>query len=260
MGGATVSFKSANPLFGRRQSRTTDAITGAYTLAGVFDDNGGSVAIPVGPFTLSATHPKKATAIADGTFAVGSTIAIRDVMFANDSATVTVMFARGAVAPNSRVDIRQAGSGGFRTAGSTSVAGQLTIANLPVGAFTVRAFHPDNSSFWAEATGEILPGCGAVVRRGLTKVATYRDEDSVIHEMSAVCPHLGGIVAWNSSEHTWDCPCHGSRFDRFGSVVCGPAVGDLAQLNTDDLEENPVDAPVETVSPSSLTAADIARA
>jgi len=77
---------------------------------------------------------------------------------------------------------------------------------------------------------EIAPGSGAVVRRGLTKLAVYRDEQGALHERSAVCPHLGCIVDWNHSEKTWDCPCHGSRFDREGRVINGPANGDLAEL------------------------------
>ncbi|HYN06910.1 MAG TPA: FAD-dependent oxidoreductase [Vicinamibacterales bacterium] len=64
---------------------------------------------------------------------------------------------------------------------------------------------------------------GAILRRGVSKVAVYRDEHGKLHEYSAVCPHLGCIVQWNDSEKTWDCPCHGSRFDKHGSVINGPA-------------------------------------
>jgi Rieske Fe-S protein len=77
---------------------------------------------------------------------------------------------------------------------------------------------------------EIQPGSGAVVRRGLGKVAIYRDDEGLLHARSAVCPHLGGIVEWNDAEKTWDCPCHGSRFDRFGRVVNGPSNRDLAAV------------------------------
>jgi glycine/D-amino acid oxidase-like deaminating enzyme len=75
---------------------------------------------------------------------------------------------------------------------------------------------------------EIPPDSGAVLRAGLTKVAVYRDPGGALHRRSAVCPHLGCIVAWNSAERTWDCPCHGSRFDRFGAVINGPANRALA--------------------------------
>lgn len=71
---------------------------------------------------------------------------------------------------------------------------------------------------------------GAVIRDGLHKVAAYRDNHGVLHQCSAVCPHLACIVTWNSDQKTWDCPCHGSRFDRFGKVINGPATSDLTQL------------------------------
>jgi glycine/D-amino acid oxidase-like deaminating enzyme/nitrite reductase/ring-hydroxylating ferredoxin subunit len=74
---------------------------------------------------------------------------------------------------------------------------------------------------------EIQPGEGAVIRRGSKKIAVYRDEHGVIHERSAVCPHLFCIVDWNSTEKSWDCPCHGSRFDPLGKVINGPAISPL---------------------------------
>lgn len=74
----------------------------------------------------------------------------------------------------------------------------------------------------------IASGTGAVVRRGLKKIAIYRDPEGKLHEFSAACPHLGGVLAWNHSEKSWDCPCHGSRFDATGKVVNGPAISDLS--------------------------------
>lgn len=79
-----------------------------------------------------------------------------------------------------------------------------------------------------ESAEAVAPGAGAVVRRGLRKVAVYRDEEGRLHERSAVCTHLGCIVRWNDVERTWDCPCHGSRYDRFGAVITGPAPQDLS--------------------------------
>jgi glycine/D-amino acid oxidase-like deaminating enzyme/nitrite reductase/ring-hydroxylating ferredoxin subunit len=86
----------------------------------------------------------------------------------------------------------------------------------------------------APSPEQIPPGSGAVIRRGLQKIAVYRDAAGALHERSAVCPHLGCIVEWNQTERTWDCPCHGSRFDCYGRVLNGPATRDLAPADDDD--------------------------
>lgn len=78
---------------------------------------------------------------------------------------------------------------------------------------------------------ELPPGQGAVMRHGLTKVAVYRDEKGAIHKLSAICPHLGCVVAWNACEKTWDCPCHGSKYSAEGRVYQGPANTDLAETS-----------------------------
>ncbi len=74
---------------------------------------------------------------------------------------------------------------------------------------------------------QIGRGEGAILRRGLAKVAVYRDDNGALHERSAICTHLGCVVQWNSTERTWDCPCHGSRFQTDGHVVNGPAIQSL---------------------------------
>ncbi|HEX8427351.1 FAD-dependent oxidoreductase [Hymenobacter sp.] len=77
---------------------------------------------------------------------------------------------------------------------------------------------------------DVAPGTGAVIGRGPLKVAVYRDPKGQVHECSAVCPHLHCIVHWNSLETSWDCPCHGSRFDAYGRLLDGPANEDLAKI------------------------------
>ena len=74
---------------------------------------------------------------------------------------------------------------------------------------------------------EIKPGMGAVIRRGSSKFAVSRDDKGSLRVRSAVCSHLGCTVSWNSTEHTWDCPCHGSRFTPDGKLLNGPALGPL---------------------------------
>ncbi|HVG39357.1 MAG TPA: FAD-dependent oxidoreductase, partial [Pyrinomonadaceae bacterium] len=80
------------------------------------------------------------------------------------------------------------------------------------------------------STDEIRAGEGAVVRKGVKKIAAYRDASGVLHERSAICTHLGCVVAWNKLEKSWDCPCHGSRFNTDGKVLTGPAISELAAI------------------------------
>lgn len=84
-----------------------------------------------------------------------------------------------------------------------------------------------------ESVDEIKPGAGAILSRGLSKVAAYRDPEGEVHELSAVCRHLGCIVKWNTLENTWDCPCHGSRYDALGKVIQGPANSDLVEAESE---------------------------
>jgi len=74
-----------------------------------------------------------------------------------------------------------------------------------------------------DAVEAIAPGSGALMRRGLHKIAVYRDPEGRLSARSALCPHLGCAVNWNPTEHSWDCPCHGSRFGTDGRVINGPA-------------------------------------
>jgi glycine/D-amino acid oxidase-like deaminating enzyme/nitrite reductase/ring-hydroxylating ferredoxin subunit len=85
-----------------------------------------------------------------------------------------------------------------------------------------RVKHPQEGAFEG-----LEPGQTAVKGVAPKQVAGYRDEEGRLHTVSATCTHLGCIVAWNEAEKSWDCPCHGSRFDPDGRVLHGPAVRDL---------------------------------
>jgi Rieske Fe-S protein len=76
----------------------------------------------------------------------------------------------------------------------------------------------------------IRPGSGAIIRRGLKNVAFFSDEIGALKFFSAVCPNLGCVVSWNDAARSWDCPCHGSRFDCKGQVIVGPANQDLRAI------------------------------
>lgn len=78
--------------------------------------------------------------------------------------------------------------------------------------------------------GQLEAGQGAVVNMKGKKVAVYKDESQNLHTFSAVCPHLGCVVQWNGDEHSFDCPCHGSRFTCDGVVVNGPAMNGLEKI------------------------------
>jgi Rieske Fe-S protein len=80
---------------------------------------------------------------------------------------------------------------------------------------------------------DVKNGQGAIVRKGLTKVAAYRDEKGQLHTRSAACTHLGCHLHWNSFERCWDCPCHGSHFGIDGEILNGPAIAPLAEVKID---------------------------
>ena len=78
-----------------------------------------------------------------------------------------------------------------------------------------------------ESAKNLEKGQGGILAVGMKKVAVYKDLSGTLHAFSAVCPHLGCVVHWNTTEKSFDCPCHGSRFSCEGKVINGPAVTDL---------------------------------
>ncbi len=76
----------------------------------------------------------------------------------------------------------------------------------------------------------IEPGHGGVVEYKGEKLGVFRDEQNEFHTVSTRCRHMGCQLAWNPEERSWDCPCHGSRFDMKGDVISGPAVKSLERV------------------------------
>lgn len=91
-----------------------------------------------------------------------------------------------------------------------------------------KMFALDRLSAGLGTTVDDLPrGAGRVIRRGTQAIAAYRANDGSLHECSALCTHMHCVVHWNSLENSWDCPCHGSRYEPTGEVIMGPAIAPL---------------------------------
>jgi Rieske Fe-S protein len=120
-------------------------------------------------------------------------------------------------------------------AGKTFSPGRLNLRSstrelISHNAETGRRFFVDRLKKRGDGKG-LGPGEGRVISEGPSQVAVSRDEQGVERRVSARCTHLGCIVSWNGGEKSWDCPCHGSRFDLDGSVLQGPAVRPLKKVD-----------------------------
>jgi nitrite reductase/ring-hydroxylating ferredoxin subunit len=83
---------------------------------------------------------------------------------------------------------------------------------------------------------DIEPGQGVIVREGTSYVAKSRDQGGRLAAVNATCTHLGCLVAWNNVSQSWDCPCHGSRYDRYGHVLHGPATKPLDRVADEGID------------------------
>ena len=95
------------------------------------------------------------------------------------------------------------------------------------GMETARNFVLERMKIPDEAAAHLKKGQGGVIEYERKKAGAYRDEKGSVHVVSLTCPHLGCILKWNPEELSWDCPCHGSRFDYKGNLIDNPAKEDL---------------------------------
>ncbi|MGV3602684.1 MAG: FAD-dependent oxidoreductase [Dyadobacter fermentans] len=82
-----------------------------------------------------------------------------------------------------------------------------------------------------ESLGEIAAGTGKIIEYEGQKLAVHKKDDGELTVLDPVCTHAGCIVQWNNSEKSWDCPCHGARFNCHGEVLTGPARKPLEQVD-----------------------------
>lgn len=91
--------------------------------------------------------------------------------------------------------------------------GGVAVRNLTRAVFVRPGLHLD----------QLTPGHGAVVSWQGKKVGAYKEENGDVHLVDPRCPHMGCQLTWNPEEKSWDCPCHGSRFDYDGNLIDNPA-------------------------------------
>jgi glycine/D-amino acid oxidase-like deaminating enzyme/nitrite reductase/ring-hydroxylating ferredoxin subunit len=87
-----------------------------------------------------------------------------------------------------------------------------------------------STALYHQEVASIPGGEGSVIKIDGRKLAVYKDMAGNVHTLDPTCMHMGCTVRWNNAERTWDCPCHGSRYDPMGHVIEGPTVKDLAQI------------------------------
>ena len=92
--------------------------------------------------------------------------------------------------------------------------------------FIADRFGEDN----VESLNQIEPNCGKIIKYEDKKIAVYKDSNGQIHALNPTCTHVCCIVNWNNEEKSWDCPCHGGRFDKDGKVLCGPPLKGLEKI------------------------------
>ena len=92
---------------------------------------------------------------------------------------------------------------------------------------TAKNFIAQKISIPSSTIEHIKNGHGGIVEYNGEKVGVYKNNEGKEFIVSTKCSHLGCQLHWNADELTWDCPCHGSRFDYEGRLIGGPATKDL---------------------------------
>ena len=116
------------------------------------------------------------------------------------------------------------------TAAGLSIASEISLGSSPWGRlYDPTRPSPDDfnqsgdSQSYVASVEQIAAGQGGVIAKGEEKIAVWRDKAGACHAFDASCTHKGCTVTWNNADGTWDCPCHGSVFEKNGTVMHGPA-------------------------------------
>ncbi|MGN1347249.1 MAG: FAD-dependent oxidoreductase [Eubacteriales bacterium] len=104
----------------------------------------------------------------------------------------------------------------FLRGGTSRFTEHVTVAVS--GAVRTLSAPPDRCA------SEVKCGCAEIINYRGRRAGAYRDDAGVLHVVDLRCPHLGCSLEWNPESRTWDCPCHGSRFDHTGRCVSNPSL------------------------------------
>lgn len=106
---------------------------------------------------------------------------------------------------------------------------QRTIQELQETSSENEDYHTIKSLHLPEKIADLMPEEATVIENDEEQIGVYKDENKTLHYLDLACTHLGCSVKWNNGDKTWDCPCHGSRFNAVGELIEGPALVNLKQ-------------------------------
>lgn len=122
---------------------------------------------------------------------------------------------------------------------------RFSAENIPFiakeGALSIKGLSKQVFHSPLKTVEDIKPGHGGVVMIGDRRAGVYKDEEGQIYAVDIRCRHLGCHLEWNPDEFSWDCPCHGSRFDYNGNLLNGPAQKNLERIELEEANEEPRD-------------------
>ncbi len=98
----------------------------------------------------------------------------------------------------------------------------------------VKSFVTNRIKIPKEDLSVIKKDNGGIIKVNGLSIGIYKDKDENIFAINPTCTHLGCLLTWNNLDKTWDCPCHGSRFDYTGKNMYDPAFKDLERYDLED--------------------------
>lgn len=96
---------------------------------------------------------------------------------------------------------------------------------------TTNSLVVDKLKISSDTLEDIKRDSGTIIEENGRKIGIYKDTSGNIFAVKPICTHLGCLLNWNNVDKTWDCPCHGSRFNYMGKNLYDPAIKNLETYN-----------------------------